>query len=101
MSYLVHMVHICFGIPWCNHDERVKKKIGGRFESVPKLTTPEILSQEFQGKYRIYMSIPVYEKTGSSFLVFSSSVDQEVRVKFRLRDSKKCLGSGFCLSFRW
>ena len=46
------------------------------------------------------MSIPVYEKTGNSFLVFSSSVDQEVRVKFGLRDSIQMFGLRFLLVFQ-
>ena len=37
---IVYMVHIWISIPWCQ--PRKREKIGGRFESLLQLTTPEV-----------------------------------------------------------
>ena len=40
ISCLVNVVHL-HDLPWWNHDKTVTKN-GGRYESVPKVTTPII-----------------------------------------------------------
>ena len=68
MSYLVHMVHICFGIPWCDHDESVKKSPEENMNPYPKWPHP--LIQVMDNDLLQYTRIP--------FILF---IDQIIDVK--------------------